>query len=93
MASRAVIEVRDLVKYYLTTKGQLVHALQDVTLDIDEGEFVSVVGPSGCGKSTLLKILGGLLPTSAGEVRFRGEPITGPRREFGMVFQNPVLFP
>ena len=53
----------------------------------------SIVGPSGCGKSTLLKILAGLLPASAGEALLNGTPIDGPRRDIGMVFQSPVLFP
>ena len=58
-----------------------------------EGEFVAVVGPSGCGKSTLLKILAGLLPSSGGDARLRGTTIAGPRRDIGVVFQSPVLFP
>jgi NitT/TauT family transport system ATP-binding protein len=70
-----------------------VRALEAVTFSVSEGEFVAVVGPSGCGKSTLLKILAGLLPTSSGEARLRGTPIAGPRRDIGVVFQSPVLFP
>ena len=58
-----------------------------------DGEFVSIVGPSGCGKSTLLKILAGLLPASDGDALLRGTPIDGPRRDIGVVFQSPVLFP
>ena len=58
-----------------------------------EGEFIAVVGPSGCGKSTLLKILAGLLPPSQGEALLRGTPISGPRRDIGVVFQSPVLLP
>jgi NitT/TauT family transport system ATP-binding protein len=68
-------------------------ALQDIDFTVRDGEFVSVVGPSGCGKSTLLKILAGLLPASEGEARLRGTPIDGPRRDIGVVFQSPVLFP
>jgi NitT/TauT family transport system ATP-binding protein len=52
-----------------------------------------VVGPSGCGKSTLLKILAGLIPASSGGAYLRGTPIAGPRRDIGVVFQAPVLFP
>jgi NitT/TauT family transport system ATP-binding protein len=70
-----------------------VTALDDVTFAVGEGEFVAVVGPSGCGKSTLLKILAGLLPPSGGEARLRGSAIAGPRRDIGVVFQSPVLFP
>jgi NitT/TauT family transport system ATP-binding protein len=60
---------------------------------VRDGEFVSIVGPSGCGKSTLLKILAGLLPASDGDALLRGTPINGPRRDIGVVFQSPVLFP
>jgi NitT/TauT family transport system ATP-binding protein len=68
-------------------------ALAEIEFSIAEGEFVAVVGPSGCGKSTLLKILAGLLSPSSGEATLRGEAIAGPRRDIGVVFQSPVLFP
>jgi NitT/TauT family transport system ATP-binding protein len=54
---------------------------------------VSIVGPSGCGKSTLLKILAGLMPATSGQAVLNGKPIDGPRRDIGVVFQSPVLFP
>jgi NitT/TauT family transport system ATP-binding protein len=73
--------------------GEGVLALSDITFSISDGEFISVVGPSGCGKSTLLKILAGLLPPSAGQASLKGTPITGARRDIGVVFQTPVLFP
>jgi NitT/TauT family transport system ATP-binding protein len=87
-----VIAVKELSKRYSSRDGS-VHALQEINFKVNEGEFIAVVGPSGCGKSTLLKILAGILPPSNGEVRLRGTPITGPRRDIGMVFQSPVLFP
>src|SRR5207245_9917547 len=68
-------------------------ALDGIDFTVGEGEFVAIVGPSGCGKSTLLKILAGLLPATRGEVNLRSVPITGPRRDIGVVFQSPVLFP
>jgi len=68
-------------------------ALQNIALDIGLGEFVAIVGPSGCGKSTLLRILSGLIPASSGDVWFGGERVDGPRRDIGIVFQSPVLFP
>jgi NitT/TauT family transport system ATP-binding protein len=70
-------------------------AVDDVTLAVRDGEFVSVVGPSGCGKSTLLRCLAGLMPPSAGEVRFRGRPVIDPPREVVLVFQDygRALFP
>src|SRR5207245_2848605 len=86
------IAVKALSKLYPTRDGS-VHALQQISFSVGEGEFVAVVGPSGCGKSTLLKILAGILSPSEGVARLRGTPITGPRRDIGVVFQSPVLFP
>lgn len=86
------IAVKKLGKEYETSRGA-VFALDAIDFIVAEREFVAIVGPSGCGKSTLLKILAGLLPTTRGEVRLRGTPITGPRRDIGVVFQSPVLFP
>jgi NitT/TauT family transport system ATP-binding protein len=91
-ATTDAIAVNGLSKHYATRDGR-VSALERISFDVAEGEFVAVVGPSGCGKSTLLKILAGLLPASSGEARLRGSPISGPRRDIGVVFQSPVLFP
>ena len=68
-------------------------ALGDVSLAIDEGEFVSLVGPSGCGKSTLLRVMSGLLPPTRGEVYFRRRHLTGPSGQIGIVFQSSNLMP
>ena len=87
-----MISVRQLsLKYGRGETGVL--ALSDVSFGVADGEFIVVVGPSGCGKSTLLKILAGLLPQTAGEAHLNGTPIKGPRRDIGVVFQAPVLFP
>src|SRR5438309_8541400 len=86
------ITVRNLSKTYATRSGA-VAALERATFGIGEGEFVAVVGPSGCGKSTLLKILAGILTASSGEALLRSTLIVGPRRDIGVVFQSPVLFP
>jgi NitT/TauT family transport system ATP-binding protein len=86
------ISVQHLSKLYATRDGE-VAALERISFAIDEGAFVAVVGPSGCGKSTLLKILAGLLAPSGGSASLRGTTIQGPRRDIGVVFQAPVLFP
>jgi NitT/TauT family transport system ATP-binding protein len=91
--SSPLIEVRGLTKTYPTRRGQPVTALRDVSFSVAAGEFLSIVGPSGCGKSTLLRLIGGLLPASAGSVRLAGVPVTAPSREVGVVFQQPTLLP
>ena len=90
--SQSAIAIRELSKTYPTRDGQVV-ALERLNTSVDEGEFVAVVGPSGCGKSTLLKILAGILPPSTGEAFLRGSRIAGARKDIGVVFQAPVLFP
>jgi len=91
-ATDPVIAARSLAKSY-GLQDDAVQALDAIEFEIGEGEFVAIVGPSGCGKTTLLKILAGLLPASSGSALLRGTPILGPRRDIGMVFQAPVLFP
>ena len=88
-AQRELIAVRGLTKRY----GSDITALQSIDLSIGEGELVAIVGPSGCGKSTLLRILAGLMPPTEGEAILHGSRIEGPRRDIGVVFQTPVLFP
>ncbi len=77
------------------SKGSLVTALQDVTVDIPRRSFVSVVGPSGCGKTTLLKLLSGVLKPTSGDVTFDGEKLGEARLSgrVGYVFQRPLLLP
>lgn len=88
-----VIEVKDVVKYFGSGEDE-VHALQDVNMTIDSGEFISLIGPSGCGKSTLLRILGDLIQPTSGDVRIKGKEAKQARtdRDYGIVFQAPVLF-
>lgn len=70
-----------------------VSALENISLEINEGEFTVVVGPSGCGKSTLLNIVAGLEQESSGRAVLGGHKITGPGADRGMVFQSYTLFP
>src|SRR3954451_4735526 len=90
--NREMIAVRRLYKRFGRAASPIV-ALSDIDFAVNEGELVVVVGPSGCGKSTLLRILAGLMPPSQGEAYLHGSLITGPRRDIGVVFQAPVLFP
>ncbi len=62
--------------------------LEDISFDVREGEFLSIVGPSGCGKTTLLRMLAGLLRPTTGDALFNGAPIIGPSRERAIVFQD-----
>ncbi len=87
------IVCRDVVKQFETIEGERIDALDRINLAVHEGEFVSVVGPSGCGKSTLLRCIAGTLPRTAGEIFVRGAPVTGPRRDIGIVFQTATLLP
>lgn len=86
------LEVEDLGLTY-SASSRRVEALRSLSLSVAEGQFVSVVGPSGCGKSTLLKIIYGLIAPTTGLASICGSPLTGPRRDVGMVFQTPVLLP
>jgi NitT/TauT family transport system ATP-binding protein len=72
--------------------GEL-HALQDINLVVERGEFIALVGPSGCGKTTFLRIVAGLEPASAGEVKLDGRPVSGPGLDRGFVFQTDNLLP
>jgi NitT/TauT family transport system ATP-binding protein len=83
----------DRVRLTYRTAAGVLPAVEDVSLSVAPGAFVSVLGPSGCGKSTLLKMAAGLLPVSGGTVRLGGEAVTGPRSDVGVVFQQPLLLP
>ena len=72
--------------------GSSVQALKDVSLDIDEGQIITVLGPSGCGKTTLLNIVAGFLAPTEGKVILNDEIVLGPGAERGMVFQQGALF-
>src|ERR1700738_4947524 len=87
-----LLEVKHLDKTF-TGDNHTITAIDDLSLSIDEYEFVSIVGPSGCGKSTFLHILGGFEPISGGEVQLNGRPIGAPGPDRGMMFQELSLFP
>jgi len=88
-----MIAIERLSKTFDTARGTSHLALSDISLDVAQGEFVSILGPSGCGKSTLLYIVGGFVMPSEGAVRVGGRPVTGPGPDRGPVFQEFALFP
>ncbi len=87
-----VLEVNRAGRVFASPKGEI-EALKDVSLDVYQREFMTVIGQSGCGKSTLIRILAGLETTTSGNVLLDGEQITGPGSDRGMVFQGYTLFP
>ncbi|MFE9249363.1 ABC transporter ATP-binding protein [Streptomyces sp. NPDC007088] len=88
----AKISFREAGRTFPVKDGVLT-ALEKVSLDIADEEFVTVVGPSGCGKSTLLNLAAGLTRPTSGEVLVDGRPVTGPGPERGVIFQQYALFP
>jgi len=86
------IQVKNLKKSF-PLKGQDFVALESVSLDIQDEEFVTVVGPSGCGKTTLLNVIAGLEKATGGEVLVDGQKVSGPSPERGVIFQQYALFP
>src|SRR5208282_4697177 len=91
---RPAVIVRDVWMTYPGKRaGEQVHVLEDVSLQVQEGEFVCLVGPSGCGKTTLLNIIAGLETPDKGEVLTDGNPVTGPGRDRMVMFQESALFP
>ena len=88
------IMLRDIGMVYKTNDGRDVTALTGVSMDIDKGEFISLVGPSGCGKTTLLRIVADLITPTSGEISIAGETPRDARlkRRYGIVFQSAVLY-
>ena len=84
------VRIKNVDKVY-KARGRALKAVDDVTLDFHEGEFVSIVGPSGCGKSTLMMMVAGLVPVSAGEISIEGETVRKPYTDVGVIFQRDAL--
>jgi NitT/TauT family transport system ATP-binding protein len=91
MSAEVVVSIKDLSKVF--RRGGLT-ALQQINLEVERGEFVSLIGPSGCGKSTLLRIVGDIIEPTSGSVTVNGKPARRARldRDYGIVFQSPVLY-
>jgi len=86
------LHVKDISMTFNLPNGGSVEALKNVSLDLREGELLSILGPSGCGKTTLLNIVAGFLSPTGGQVILNDKPITEPGAERGMVFQQGALF-
>jgi NitT/TauT family transport system ATP-binding protein len=87
-----VLKLRQLGREFESDQGSIV-AIDDVTFDVHQREFISVIGPSGCGKSTLIRVVAGLEEPTTGAVFIDEKPVREPGADRGMVFQNYTLFP
>ena len=87
-----ILSLRGIARDFVT-RGRVVHAVTDLSLDVGRGEFLTIVGPSGCGKSTLLNMLAGLLPPSGGAMRYEAATIVGVNPAIGYVTQADNLYP
>jgi NitT/TauT family transport system ATP-binding protein len=92
VARNAILVAEDIIVRFDTPEGPLT-AVDNVSFEVRQGEFLSVIGPSGCGKSTLFNVIGGLLSSHEGIVSVAGETISGPHKSIGMVFQEESTFP
>ncbi|CAG0975955.1 partial Bicarbonate transport ATP-binding protein CmpC, partial [Anaerolineae bacterium] len=92
--TKTIISIKNLNKEYVSSDGKVVRALQNINLDIHEGEFISLIGPSGCGKSTLLRLIADLIPPTNGQLTINGHSAHEARenREYGFVFQSATLY-
>jgi nitrate/nitrite transport system ATP-binding protein len=92
MSNNKFIDIRGVEKMFDTKGGQF-HALTNVNLTVEQGEFITLIGHSGCGKSTLLNLVAGLTEVSDGTMICAGREIAGPSPERAVVFQNHSLLP
>lgn len=93
MQSVATVELKSASKAFISRDNKVVIAMEDVSFQAREGEFVAIVGPSGCGKSTILNLLANILTPTGGEVLVRGRPASESRGEIGYVFQQDTVLP
>lgn len=92
--NKVILTLENVSKSFAKVESdEVTHALDNVSVTMESGEFISLVGPSGCGKSTILRLVAGLIVPTLGKVTVNGEEIDGPSPNRGMVFQRPTLFP
>ena len=92
LAGEAKISIQGITKIFPGKRGEIV-ALEDLSLDVREGEFLVIVGASGCGKTTLLNLIAGFEKPTQGRITLDGAPVVGITPECGMIFQQYALFP
>ena len=91
---KVILTLENVSKSFAKVESdEVTHALDNVSVTMESGEFISLVGPSGCGKSTILRLVAGLIVPTLGKVSVNGKEIEGPSPNRGMVFQRPTLFP
>lgn len=88
LSEAPLLQVRNVRKLFGATE-----AIHNVSIDVANGEFLSLLGPSGCGKSTLLMMIAGLIEPTEGSITVKESPVNGPRQDVAVVFQQPVLLP
>src|ERR1700744_5320883 len=88
-----ILSANRVTKTFPGQGGRDMGAIQDLSLDVEEGEFLCLLGASGCGKSTMLSMFAGFTQPNAGQVTLRGQPVTTIEPRCGMVFQSYALFP
>jgi NitT/TauT family transport system ATP-binding protein len=93
MANTKLQSIGLRMEYYQPRTGGRLLALENVNLNVEEGEFVTIVGPSGCGKTTFINIVDGLLKPTGGKILLDGKEVTGPGTDRAMVFQDACLLP
>lgn len=91
MQSKGIVRLENLSMTYHSREGEI-KALDNISLDVMEEDFIGIVGPSGCGKSTILSLIAGLIKPTAGRILVEGKPINGPSSLFGYMLQQDHLF-
>ncbi len=87
------IQIKNLSKTFSLPGGRLLPVLKDISLEVEQGDFVIILGESGCGKSTLLRILAGMMPPCSGTIQVDDRKVVGPDASISMLFQQPSLLP
>ncbi|WP_353095040.1 ABC transporter ATP-binding protein [Tissierella praeacuta] len=93
MEKKIKLQVNDVIHYYESKDGKMVHALNNINLAVEDGEFLAIVGSSGCGKSTLLNIMSGMIKPTNGQVIIDGEDLDFNKHRIGYISQSDTLLP